>query len=35
VTKKLANLLNADISVKSELNKGSTFSIFIPNLKQK
>lgn len=33
VTMKLANLLHADISMKSELNKGSTFTIFIPNLK--
>lgn len=32
VTMKLARLLHAEIEVKSELNKGSTFSIFIPNL---
>ncbi|HSX32824.1 MAG TPA: ATP-binding protein [Candidatus Saccharimonadales bacterium] len=34
VTLKLSRLLHADISVDSELNKGSTFSIFIPNLKK-
>lgn len=33
VTMKLARLLHADIDVDSELNKGSTFSIYIPNLK--
>jgi signal transduction histidine kinase len=33
VTMKLSHLIHADISLKSELNKGSTFSIFIPNLK--
>ncbi len=33
VTVKLARLLNADIDLKSELNKGSTFSIYVPNLK--
>lgn len=32
VTLKLARLLHAEIDVKSQLNKGSTFSIFIPNL---
>ena len=32
VTMKLARLIHAEISVESELNKGSTFSIFIPNL---
>jgi len=32
VTMKLARLLHADISVQSELNHGSTFTIFIPNL---
>ncbi len=32
VTMKLARLLHADISLESELNKGSTFSIYIPNL---
>ena len=33
VTMKLARLIKAEISLKSELNHGSTFSIFIPNLK--
>lgn len=33
VTLKLARLLHAELNLKSELNKGSTFSIFIPNLK--
>ena len=33
VTSKLARLIHADIQLKSELNKGSTFSILIPNLK--
>jgi two-component system, OmpR family, phosphate regulon sensor histidine kinase PhoR len=32
VTMKLARLLHADINLESELNEGSTFSIFIPNL---
>lgn len=32
VTMKLARLIHAEISVESELNHGSTFSIFIPNL---
>jgi len=32
VTMKLARLLHAEISVTSELNHGSTFTIFIPNL---
>ncbi len=32
VTMKLARMLHAEISVESELNKGSTFTIFIPNL---
>lgn len=32
VTMKLARLLHATISVKSELNHGSTFTIFMPNL---
>jgi two-component system phosphate regulon sensor histidine kinase PhoR len=32
VTMKLSRLLHAEISVSSELNKGSTFSIFIPDL---
>ncbi len=34
VTAKLAKMLGADINLESELNKGSTFSIFIPNLAQ-
>ena len=33
VTMKLTRLLHAEISVESELNKGSTFKIFVPNLK--
>lgn len=32
VTMKLARMLHAEISVESELNKGSTFTVFIPNL---
>jgi len=32
VTMKLARLLHAQITVESELNHGSTFTIFIPNL---
>ncbi len=32
VTSKLARLIGAKISLESELNKGSVFSIFIPNL---
>lgn len=32
VTMKLSNLINAEIDLRSELNKGSTFTIFIPNL---
>jgi two-component system phosphate regulon sensor histidine kinase PhoR len=32
VTLKLAHLIHAEIDVQSELNKGSTFSVFIPNL---
>jgi PAS domain S-box-containing protein len=32
VTMKLARLLHAEIDLDSELNKGSTFTIFIPNL---
>ncbi len=31
VTMKLTRLIHAEIDLKSELNKGSTFSIFIPN----
>lgn len=33
VTVKLANLIHAEIDLESEINKGSAFSIFIPNLK--
>lgn len=33
VTMKLARLLHADIQLESELNVGSTFTIFVPNLK--
>ncbi|HET7059902.1 MAG TPA: ATP-binding protein [Candidatus Saccharimonadales bacterium] len=33
VTMKLARLIHAEISLDSELNKGSTFSVFFPNLK--
>lgn len=33
VTMKLVRLIHAEIDVTSELNKGSTFKIFIPNLK--
>jgi two-component system, OmpR family, phosphate regulon sensor histidine kinase PhoR len=32
VTMKLAKLLHADLSLTSEINKGSTFTIFIPSL---
>lgn len=32
VTMKLARLIHAEISLQSELNQGSTFTIFIPNL---
>lgn len=32
VTMKLVNMLHAEVDVESELNKGSTFKIFIPNL---
>lgn len=32
VTMKLTRLLHAEISIESELNHGSTFTIFIPNL---
>lgn len=31
VTMKLARLIHAEITLESELNKGSTFSIFVPN----
>ena len=33
VTMKLARLIHAEIDLTSELNKGSQFSIFIPNLR--
>ncbi|MDB5164125.1 MAG: domain S-box protein [Candidatus Saccharibacteria bacterium] len=33
VTMKLARLIHAEITLQSELNKGSTFSVYIPNLK--
>lgn len=33
VTLKLARLIHAELDVQSELNKGSTFRIFVPNLK--
>jgi signal transduction histidine kinase len=32
VTMKLARLIHAEISLESELNRGSTFTILIPNL---
>ena len=32
VTMKLARLIHAEIEVKSQLNKGSTFTVFVPNL---
>ena len=32
VTAKLAKLLHADIGLETEINKGSTFTIFVPNL---
>ncbi len=32
VTMKLARILHAEIDVQSQLNKGSTFTIFLPNL---
>ncbi len=32
VTLKLARLIHAEINLESELNKGSTFTIFVPNL---
>lgn len=35
VTMKLARMVHADIELHSELNKGSTFSIFIPSLDEK
>lgn len=33
VTMKLARLLHAEVDLESALNKGSTFTVFIPNLK--
>ncbi len=33
VTRKLAQLAHAEINLESELNKGSTFTIYFPNLK--
>lgn len=33
VTMKLARLLHAEINIESEIDKGSTFTIYIPNLK--
>jgi PAS domain S-box-containing protein len=33
VTVKLARMLHAEISLESELNQGSTFTVFVPNLK--
>ncbi len=33
VTLKLARLIHAEMSLESELNQGSTFTIFVPNLK--
>lgn len=33
ITAKLAKLINAQITLESELNKGSIFNIFVPNLK--
>lgn len=33
VTRKLSQLAHAEISLESELNKGSTFTIYFPNLK--
>lgn len=35
VTLKLAKLIHADISLTSELNHGSTFTVFVPNLATK
>jgi len=32
ITKKLTNLIKAKITVKSEINKGSVFTIYVPNL---
>jgi two-component system, OmpR family, phosphate regulon sensor histidine kinase PhoR len=34
VTMKLAKLIHSDIDLESEINKGSTFSIFIPNIEK-
>jgi len=35
VTKKLMKLINAEVIIKSKLNEGSTFSVFIPDLAPK
>jgi PAS domain S-box-containing protein len=35
VTMKLARLLHAEVNLKSQLNEGSTFTIFIPSVKNK
>jgi len=35
VTMKLARLVHADLSLKSELNHGSTFLVYVPNLQDK
>ena len=34
VTMKLAHLIHAEIDITSELNRGSTFTIFVPNMQQ-
>jgi PAS domain S-box-containing protein len=34
VTLKLSRLLHAEINMKSQINKGSTFSVFVPNLER-
>jgi PAS domain S-box-containing protein len=34
VAMKLARLIHAELSLKSELNQGSSFTVFVPNLKQ-
>ncbi|HSX44710.1 MAG TPA: ATP-binding protein [Candidatus Saccharimonadales bacterium] len=34
VTMKLVRLLHAEINLESEINKGTTFTVFIPNLEQ-
>jgi len=35
VTKKLMKLINAEVNIKSKLNEGSTFTVFIPDLAPK